>query len=165
MKTLKIYNLFVIFVALACSCLLCGCQNNYEFINVKQDNELTGGNLTFDYQQDTQTINVGGNNEIILFYQTNLLKGWEEEGNRIGLEFNSPSNLKSFEDISIKIDEQEIDNINFLSVNNEKTGSFVIYPLIEKIGELIKITISWESNSKEQIYYLKIDPNTILMKK
>lgn len=125
---------------------------------------MTGGNLTYNYQIENQMLTVGGEGETILLYSKNEIKGWSEDGCRIGIQFVPPKNIANFEAIEVTI-ENEKQQPEFLYINNENTGIFTIYPLIDNTEKIYEIFIKWSNNSEQQKYKLKILEGTQLMKK
>ena len=162
-KKYLIKILIIIFLFLP-TLITSGCQGYQDYAIIEQDQKMTGGNLTYDYNQDSHIVTIGGEGETILYYYKNELKGWTEDGCRVGLKFIPPKNLDSFDAIEISINGKK-QQLNFIYVNNENTGIFEIYPLIKNTQEILEINVLWNNNSNQQTYKLKIATGTQLMQK
>lgn len=146
--------------------LFCGCISSFTNADVTRDQMQIGGALSFSYDKNSAIITMGGENEVVQYYQENIEQGFTEEGPRVGLKFIAPKELESYEGIKIWVDNQENPPyVRQKQVNGNYTREIEIFPLIKDINEKITIKIIWKSGVKEQIYLLSFANGTSLMKK
>ncbi len=157
----------IIMLIFSFSFLFVGCgDENLPNAKVTRDSEMTGGSLSFEYNQESGHIYVGGQDEIVQFYDSNITKGWQEEGNRIGLVFYAPKKLSDYETGTLSFQGETFSGGGFFRrVNGEKIGEVIIYPLISEEDKEIEIKITWQEGIKEQVYKLIIKKGTTFMQK
>ena len=161
MKYLKLPAL-----ALICLFLLTACQQNLPYSSVTRDDEMTGGSLSFSYNEEAHIAEFGGEGEIVQFYSADIAKGWEEEGCRVGIAFSAPSEVKDFEGSSIWVDGEKIAGGEFYqTVNGQKVGRVVLTPLVSEEKREIQIKVEWNDNSPAQTYKIRIKDGTQFMNK
>ena len=162
---MKKFKVFVVFL-LVFPLIMVGCGDfavgNADII---RDSEMTGGTLSFEYNKDTREIFFGGEGEVIQFYEADILKGWNESGNRLGIIMQAPSEVTEFETGTLTMQGQSLSAENFYrTVNGEKIGEVVLYPLVKENEKEIEIKITWQDGTKEQVYKIIIKNGTQLMK-
>ncbi len=156
----------VIVILLILPLVLCGCNTNLANADVTRDQMQIGGALSFSYDKSSAIITMGGENEVVQYYQENLEQGFTEEGPRVGLKFTAPNEIDGYEGIKIWVDNQENPPyVKQKQVNGVFTREIEIFPLITDVNKKIEIKIIWKSGTKEQTYLLNFAKGTSLMKK
>lgn len=126
-----------------------------------RDDYNIGGDLTFYYDDVTQTAVFGKEGETIEFYSQDLTRGWKNEGNRVGLKIIAPVEVNDFESGWAKVGDEKIDNGGFFQiVNGQKTRQANFYPIVKEDDNSTDIEICWQEGSKTQIYHVKVVENT-----
>ena len=143
-----------------------GCSEKLPYATVTRDSENIGGSISFAYNQDLGEIYFGGEGEEIQYYESDITKGWEKAGCRVGIKLTPPIKIKEHETGTLTYQGKTISSGDFYrEVNGQKIGEVVIYPLIEDIDKEIEIKITWQDGIDEQTYKVKIVKGTRLMKK
>ena len=83
-NSVAMLSLILIFIIFASAC-----AREYSYGMIERDNSLTGGDLSFIYDENTHTAIFGGEGEIIAFYEEDRLAGLPK-GNRIGFKIYAP---------------------------------------------------------------------------
>ena len=162
LKTKTFFILSIIFFAMF---TLVGC-NNKVLPNaiISRDDYLIGGNISFVYNKENGNIFLGGEDEVIQFYQSDLAKGWESDGCRVGLKIISPCKVEDVNNIKIKLDGEILrDDGLFSIVNDEKIAQINLYPLVSNEKKDLSLEIKWTSTSKTQCYNIIIKDGTRFM--
>ena len=162
----SILKIFLCVLIVTLSLCMASCTEKvYPQNIVYQDDQKTGGNLSFYYDEISHTAVFGGEGEVIAFYQKDLTKGWNKEGNRVGIKIIAPSSVKDYDSGWAKVGDEEIKNGEFYQVvNGEKSNQANFYPIIDE-NFFCNIEICWEEGSKPQNYQVKIVEGTILSEK
>lgn len=161
MKKFKLFVAFLVIFPL----IMVGCgDSTIGNANVTRDSEMTGGSLSFEYNKTAREIFFGGEGEAIQFYEADILKGWNESGNRLGLILQAPSEVDDFETGTLTLQGKTMTAGSFYrTVNGEKIGEVVLYPLVKENEREIEIKITWQDGTAEQVYKIIIKAGTILM--
>lgn len=162
MKKFKVFVAFLLVFPL----IMVGCGGSaVGNANVVRDSEMTGGTLSFEYNKGTREIFFGGEGEVIQFYEADILKGWNESGNRLGLILQVPGEVTDFETGTLTLQGKTMTAGSFYrTVNGEKIGEVALYPLVKENEKGIEIKITWQDGAKEQVYKIVIKNGTQLMK-
>lgn len=144
--------------------ILSGCAQQEQFdAQVVRDNYNTGGNLSFYYDNSSKTAYFGGENEVVQFYQADITKGWEEDGNRIGIQIICPKQIDEISSVEAKVDGEHLLGEQFVkSVSQSPTQILEFYPIIKNLDQKIEIKISFDSSTWHS-FFLCLKPGTILM--
>lgn len=159
-KKLLLILLFLIFMGNF------GCKEmttNYGYMTL--DESMSGG-LDFSYDQTTHTAFIGGENQVIFFREENLVDGFFDDGNFIGINLFAGRAVDDLESGSAKINDKTYNANQYLKMINgeyRNEGHFLIK--VEKTSTPIEISIKWNEQMKEQKYYIVIKEGTILQDK
>ena len=123
---------------------------------------MTGGSLSFSYDDITKTALIGGNNEVIQYYQTDIAKGWNEEGNRIGIQIIVPKGVKDVGSGTAELNGKEYLSKDYIKKINDMYYA-LFQPIIKENDKELTLKIIWQEGCKEQQYNIKIMEGTILM--
>lgn len=145
--------------------MLCvgGCGKK-EFLQpeISKDIYSTGGNLSFSYDNITKTALFGGEGEVVQYYETDLARGWKEEGNRIGIQIVVPKNVKDVSSGSAELNGKEYLSKDYIKKIND-TYYALFQPLVNESQKDINLKITWQEGSEEQQYFIKIKEGTFFM--
>ena len=147
--------------------MLCmgGCGKK-EFLQpeIYRDVYNTGGNLSFDYDNITKAAVFGGKNEVVQYYDKDLARGWDKEGNRIGIQIIVPKNVKDVSSGSAELNGKEYLSKDYIKKIND-TYYALFQPLVNGDKMDINLKITWQEGCKEQQYFIKIKEGTLFMSK
>lgn len=150
----------VTLLCLTLACLLSGCGGGLQ-IDVERDVYLTGGSLSFSYDENSKTAYFGGENEVIGYYEGDISRGIDE-GNRVGLKITL-GGVDDLGSLTFKVGREEFSGEDVATLINDKPAYFQIFPLVEKSGDKIHITLEYKD--KKGDFYVKIHEKCILMEK
>lgn len=144
---------------------LFGCnENEVAYSTIYRDTYNTGGDISFSYDNITHTAYFGGENEVIQFYESDVAKGWVEEGNRIGIKLVSPIKIKNPLSAKASINGFEYENGSFYKTINGEISSVVeFYPIVSEQNRDFELKIVWQEGVKEQVYKIYIREGTIFL--
>lgn len=162
---MKKIGLFLIVILVAMIFVGCG-NKNFSYPVVYRDDYNTGGNINFEYQPISHTIIFGGENQVIQYYDKNIAKCWNEEGNRVGFKMIPPTDLDNYQSGFALINDKKLSSDEFYKLKNED-GTLIaeFCPIVDENNRDIIIKITWQEGIEEQIYHLKIKNGTIFNKK
>ncbi len=140
-----------------------GCGQSLPQMSIERDNYLTGGNLTFVYDEASRTAFFGGENEVIQYYGVDISKGFLKEGNRVGLKLTSNEEINDIGSLTFKFGKEEINGEDAVTKINDKTAFFQLFPIIKNAGEKIEISIEYKGQKCK--YFVEVNSKTILMEK
>ena len=131
---------------------------------VMRDDDFVGGNLSFQFDKTANIIYFGGEGEVVQYYQKDILKGWDEAGNRIGIKFIAPSEIKNFEEAKVSINgEEQIVKNNFKIINGEKVAELTIYPVVNEEYRDFVINLAWQEKNDSENFRVIVKEGTIFM--
>jgi len=161
MKVTRILWCFLLIVPI----LLCGCgSKELSPAKITASPDVLGGGVTVEYNKDRREILVGGEGEVIPFYEQDISRGFTEEGHRVSLKFIAPYGVKEFETGILIVNGKTYSAGEFYqTVNGEKVGEFVVSPILRE-NEITSIKITWQDGTKEQVYKVIVKPETIFEK-
>ncbi len=143
-----------------------GCKdNNLSQPSLERDRYNTGGNLTFVYDEVAHVASVGGEGEVIQFYDKDLVKGWDEEGNRIGFSLLVPKEVKDYKSGKANLNGEKLLADDYISLNEGQNLIATFQPIVKNGKEDITLKITWEDGKNEQIYKIIIAKGTLFMEK
>ena len=159
-------KLIVCMCLLMITIILVGCdKNNYPYSSVLRDDYNTGGSLDFEYNDLSHIITVGGENQVIEYYDKDISKGWSEEGCRIGIKILKPKDIEDYQSGYAVIDNSKIFAKDFIKENANSQNVFAeFFPIVKEDTKEILIKIVWNDESVEQNYKIVIKQGTILEK-
>lgn len=140
-----------------------GCGQSLPQMSIERDNYLTGGNLTFVYDEASRTAFFGGENEVIQYYDIDISKGFLKEGNRVGLKLIPNEEINDIGSLTFKFGKEEIKGEDAVTKINDKTAFFQLFPIIKNAGEKIEISIEYKGQKCK--YFVEVNSKTILMEK
>ncbi len=155
---------FSIIVLLMLLCLtLTGCQSkDLPYSTMSRDNYNTGGDLTFVYDDATHTAYFGGDGEVVQYYQTNIAKGWTEEGCRVGVMLNLPANIDDYSSGKTQIGDAELSSEEYIIQENDNIYA-IFQPIVSPENRVITLEITWQDGTAPQTYTIVIEKGTIFM--
>ncbi len=158
--------IIIIFISLI-SFVLIGCGNHtLEYSSVYRDDYKTGGNIDFEYQPLSRTIIFGGEGQVIQYYDKNIVKGWTEEGNRVGFKIIPPKGLDNYQSGYAIIDNKKILSDEFYKSNEDNQDYIAqFFPIVREDKKEVIIKIIWQDGVDAQIYHLVIKEGTIFGQK
>lgn len=161
MKILKFLVILLLFPVLT----LTGCgSKNVDYVSMQKDESLAQSQLTFYYDELTHTAYFGGEGEQILYYDIDIARGFEKEGNRVGVKMYAPSEVTDFASGFAEVGGEKIEGGRFYStVNGHKSREATFYPLVSQDNRVIELKIKWEEGIKEQHYTIVIAEGTIFL--
>ena len=140
-------------------------EQTADYSVIYRDQYSTGGDISFSYDNITHTAYFGGENEVIPYYSNDITKGWESEGNRVGVKLVSPVKVTNSLSGYANLNGIEFENGCFYkNINNETSNIAEFYPLVSEENSEIELRIVWQDGVKEQIYKIVIKDGTIFMK-
>ncbi len=163
----KIFKFVLIFVLCVFPTLFLGGCGGKELSSatITRDDARTGGSLSFVYDKNLRTIQIGGEGEVVQYSSENLGKGIEE-GCRVGLKVTAPDESLNLENATLEMNGVHYSSGDFLeTINGQKQRFFNIYPLVSENDEKIKFIVCWEDGTKEQEYEIIIMDGTRFMNK
>ena len=148
-----------------CLFVISACQQDLPYQKLSRDDEMTGGSLTFVYDNESHTGFFGGEGEIVQFYNADIAKGWKEDGCRVGVSLTAPSEVTDYESGSLWVDGEKIQGGEFYqTVGENKVGRVVLTPLVSEEKREIEIKVEWSDGIPEQVYKIQIKDGTQFMK-
>lgn len=160
---MKKLSLFALIVLSLLSLSACAPNANIPSI-VMRDDDFVGGNLSFQYDKTANIIYFGGEGEVVQYYQKDILKGWDEAGNRIGIKFIAPSEIENFEEAKVSINgEEQIVKNNFKIINGEKVAELTIYPVVNEEHRDFVINLAWQEKNDPENFRVIVKEGTIFM--
>lgn len=156
-------------VIISCFIFVClfaitACQHDLPYSQVSRDSEMTGGSLSFVYDNESHTAFFGGEGEIVQFYHADIAKGWKEEGCRVGVMLTAPSQVDDFESGSIWVDGEKIQGGEFFNfVGETRVRRVNLTPIVSKEKSEIEIKIEWSDGVPAQVYKIQIKEGTQFM--
>ncbi len=159
MKKLKV---FVIFFVLVVSLFMPACgKQTLNQPALQRDNQHIGGNLSFEYDNQTHTAYFGGEGQYIEFYDIDIARDFQKKGNRIGIKVTAPLEVDDFDTGIATAGDEKIEGGEFYSqVDGKKTREAVFYPIIKKDQRVVNLNIVWQDGIKEQCYKIVIKDGT-----
>ena len=102
-------------IFIICVGFIAGCGGK-SFVQPKLSRDVynTGGNISFYYDNITNAAIFGGNGEIIQYYEPDVAKGWEEGGNRIGIQIVLPNSVKDASSGSAELNGKDYTSKDYL---------------------------------------------------
>lgn len=158
MKFKSLICVLLIFMAIS----FAGCGGKeVSSAKISRDDEMTGGSLSFIYDENSRTIFVGGEGEFIQYYEKDLSKGWES-GNRIGLKIEAPSEVENLKKTTLEMNGVTFTDM-FVKIDGQQQNFFNIYPVVTETTNEIVFKITWEEEIATQTYTIKIVEGTALL--
>ena len=143
--------------------MICGCPAPKQTIKLDRDNYLTGGALTFYYDELSSTAFFGEENEVIQFYEEDISKGFDKEGNRVGIKIVPEKHIDDLGSVTIKISKEEISGTDASVKINDNLVYFQIFPIVKEAGQTIPVDIEYKNQKYK--FYIKIHEKVLLMDK
>lgn len=161
MKYLKLFFLLLIPVI-----FLSGCgEDKLAYSTMYRDDKNIGGSLTFDYDSITHTAYFGGEGESVSFYQMDIVQGFYEKGNRVGVKLYAPIEINEFDSGKATVGEEKIEGGEFYQrVGESKTREAIFYPIVDEDKRKVEIKLTWADGIEEQTYYVVIKDGTSFLK-
>ena len=133
-----------------------------EYSVVYRDDYNTGGNISFDYDEESHTAYFGGKDEVLQYYKKDIAKGWYEDGFRVGVKLYAPKKLDNYQSATAKIGNETYEGGSFYKqVNGENSLVAEFYPIVSEKNKTIELKIVWQEGIKEQIYKIIVRDGTI----
>ncbi len=155
-NSVAMLSLILIFIIFASAC-----AREYSYGRIERDNSLTGGDLSFIYDENTHTAIFGGEGEIIAFYEEDRLAGLPK-GNRIGFKIYAPCDVQDFSKAKMTFQGKEYLAGSFMqTVYDQTMNYFVLTPVVSKDNSSFDVKVVWNQNAKEQVYHIKIAQGTV----
>lgn len=154
-------SLIVIFsLVMLIPLLLTGCGREYTYGKVERDNSLTGGNLSFVYDEVTHTATFGGQGEAVLYYEADESLG-KIAGNRIGFKIYAPCDVTDYSKAKLNFQGEEITGGAFMqTVYGQVMNYFVLTPLVSETNREFEVKVTWTQEAQAQIYKIKTADGT-----
>lgn len=144
---------------------LCGCgEKTLSYSNIYRDDYKTGGNLNFFYDDQTHIAYFGEEGEVISYYKEDIAKGWNEEGNLIGIKIYPPCKLDNYLSGTAKVGDREYENGSFYVLKDDQVQMAEFFIKVEDNKKEYDLKIKWQDNIKEQNYRIIVKQGTLLEK-
>ena len=163
---MKKFNFLVIFLCFLSIFAFSGCgSKTLDAASIVRDDARTGGSLSFVYDKNTQTVYVGGENEVVQFSSENEAKGLSE-GCRIGLKVTAPDESLNLDTATLEMNGVNYASGNFLEmIDGQKQRFFNLYPLVSPEDDVVKFSVTWQEGTKQQDYKIIMVSGTKYMQK
>lgn len=143
---------------------LVGCgETSFSYNRIERDAYNTGGNVTFEYDEYSHTAYFGGEGEVIEWYEADIAKGWEEEGNRVGIKIFVPSGVDDYKSATAVLGDEKLEYDDFILGEENKYALF--QPIVSEQNSILTLKIKWQDSAAEQTYNIVIRNGTIFMGK
>ena len=155
---MKILRFFAIFCLILSAFSLSGCDDK-RLASAKIE-RVEGAN--FQYDPFSQEVTFGGAGFFLERYSEDMTKG-TQEGYRVGIKMIAPAGVDDFETGTLSMQGKTISGGEFYrEVNGQKTGEVILYPVFQKVDDVVEIKVIWQDGVAEQTYKVKILQGTIL---
>ena len=155
----------LLFLSIFLLIFISGCgdkQASYSMIYRDQYN--TGGDISFSYDNITHTAYFGGENEVIQCYNSDIAKGWKDDGCRVGVRIVAPIKLTNPLSGEATVGNEKFENGSFYKIiNGELSNIAEFYPLVSQENSDVEIKIIWQDGIQEQIYKVHINEGTVFL--
>ena len=150
----------ILTLALCLCVLLSGCGKTLSYGKLERDSALTGGNLSFVYDENTHTATFGGEGEVVAYYPAELKLG-RSAGNRIGVKIYAPSEVTDYSKAKLNFEGSEYVGGSFMTmVYDQVQNYFVLTPIVSENHRELKIHVTWQQDAEQQTYTVKIADGT-----
>ncbi len=150
----------ILTLALCLCVLLSGCGKTLTYGILERDSALTGGNLSFVYDENTHTATFGGEGEVVAYYPAELELG-RSAGNRIGVKIYAPSEITDYSKAKLNFEGSEYVGGSFMTmVYDQVQNYFVLTPIVSENHRELKVYVTWLQDSEQQTYTIKIADGT-----
>lgn len=137
-----------------------GCGGQLSYGRVERDSAMTGGSLTFVYDEQTHTATFGGEGEVVAYYPADEALG-RAAGNRVGVKIYAPSEISDYSKAKLEFEGAQFTAGSFMSKVYDKTQNyFVLTPLVSENVTEFKFSVTWTQDSAAQQYIIKIADGT-----
>lgn len=151
----------LISILLIFMCAVSGCGKEFSYGKIERDTSLTGGNLSFVYDEMTHTATFGGEGEVVAYYPADAALG-REKGNRIGFKIYAPCECSDFSKAKLSFQGSEYTGGTFMqTVYENNMNYFVLTPLVDENNRDLTVSVTWEQNSQTQTYHIKVADGTL----
>lgn len=159
---MKKSQVLVIFSIFLCVLMLCGCgSKTLESANVEPVADLTNGGVKIEYNKDLKEIYVGGEGEVLNYFEPDIALGVDKPGWRVGLKFTAAAEVTEYETGIMTMQGKTISAGQFYrNVNGQKSRDMIVYPVFSEEEREIEIKVIWQDGTKEQTYKVKVLPHT-----
>ena len=150
----------ILTLALCLCVLLSGCGKTLSYGKLERDSALTGGKLSFVYDENTHTATFGGKGEVVIYYpaEPELEKS---AGNRIGVKIYAPSEVTDYSKAKLNFEGSEYVGGSFMTmVYDQVQNYFVLTPIVSENHRELKVYVTWLQDSEQQTYTIKIADGT-----
>ena len=145
---------------LAFCVIFAGCGKEYSYGKVERDSALTGGNLTFVYDEATHTATFGGEGETIAYYSAQAGLG-QVAGNRIGFKIYAPCEVTDYSKAKLNFQGEEITGGGFMqTVYGQVMNYFVLTPVVSEDNRQLEVKVAWTQDAEAQVYTIKVADGT-----
>ena len=145
---------------LAFCVIFAGCGKEYSYGKVERDSALTGGNLTFVYDEATHTATFGGEGEAIAYYSAQAGLG-QVAGNRIGFKIYAPCEVTDYSKAKLNFQGEEITGGGFMqTVYGQVMNYFVLTPVVSENNRQLEVKVTWTQDAEAQVYTIKVADGT-----
>ena len=150
----------ILTLALCLCVLLSGCGKTLTYGILERDSALTGGNLSFVYDENTHTATFGCEGEVVAYYPAELELG-RSAGNRIGVKIYAPSEITDYSKAKLNFEGSEYVGGSFMTmVYDQVQNYFVLTPIVSENHRELKVYVTWLQDSEQQTYTIKIADGT-----
>lgn len=157
---MKTKLLSIIALGLFVSLLMTGCGKTLTYGILERDSALTGGNLSFVYDENTHTATFGGEGEVVAYYTAEPELG-RSAGNRIGVKIYAPSEVSDYSKAKLNFEGSEYVGGSFMTmVYDQVQNYFVLTPIVSENHRELKVYVTWLQDSEQQTYTIKIADGT-----
>lgn len=161
MKKIAFFSLIILLIFPLCACK----KQEVNYQKIVRDDYSTGGDLSFAYDEISHTAYFGGEGEYIQYYDSSIIKNWQEEGNRIGFKIPVPKTLDNYLSAKATCNGKDYENGEFYNFVNGKPVFAEFYPLVKSGQERFELNITWQNSIKPQKYFIVIKNGTKLIEK
>lgn len=147
-------------------CVVClsfaGCKDkSLPQPEIERDIYNTGGNLTFVYDKVSHVATFGGEGEVIQFYKQDIVRGWNEDGNKIGFQILLPK-VKEYRSGQANLDGKKMLPNEYVIGEGESLVAQFYLPVWEG-KNTYNLKVIWDEGKDEQFYTIKIKEGTLFM--
>ena len=152
--------LFVLLLSMLFVLVGCGGES-LSYNRVERDSYNTGGNVDFEYDESSHTAYFGGKGQFLEWQNEDIAKGWEEEGNRIGIKIAFPQNLVDDKTATATFGEEKFEYKDFIKGEENKYALF--QPVVSEENKILPLKIKWSDKTQEQSYNIVIRMGTVFL--
>ncbi len=154
------FSILILGFVIALASVFSGCGTQLTYGKVERDAQLTGGSLSFFYDEQTHTAVFGKEGEVVAYYPEDTQLN-RTAGNRVGVKIYAPSEIKDYSKAKLEFEGVTYSGGSFMAtVYNQVQNYFVLTPLVSEQNRVLSVKVTWSQDSEAQTYIIKIADGT-----